>query len=102
MPRERVEKDSATRTFRREFSATSACRRGICATTTQGLQDGSGQSVEEELATKAFKRRFCTTSSLRKAILCYAPSGLLKAILCYGKPVVRPTPGFAANRADRH
>ena len=127
MPRERVEKDSATRTFGREFSATSACRRGICATTTQGLQDGSGQSVEEELATKAFKRRFCATSSLRKAILCYGRSerpfkghsvlreagreahpricrepGRSPLRLCYGQPTVEPTPGFAANRANRH
>ena len=31
-----------------------------------------------------------------------APSGLLKASLCYGQPAVGPIPGFAANRADRH
>ena len=31
-----------------------------------------------------------------------APSGLLKASLCYGQPAVGPTPGFAANRAVRH
>ena len=31
-----------------------------------------------------------------------APSGSLKASLCYGQPAVEPTPGFAANRADRH
>ena len=31
-----------------------------------------------------------------------APSGTLKASLCYGQPTVEPTPGFAANRAVRH
>ena len=31
-----------------------------------------------------------------------APSGTLKASLCYGQPTVEPAPGFAANRADRH
>ena len=31
-----------------------------------------------------------------------APSGALKASLCYGQPTVEPTPGLAANRADRH
>ena len=31
-----------------------------------------------------------------------APSGILKAHLCYGQPTVEPTPGFAANRADCH
>ena len=31
-----------------------------------------------------------------------APSGILKAHLCYGQPAVEPTPGFAANRADCH
>ena len=30
-----------------------------------------------------------------------APSDILKARLCYGQPTVEPTPGFAANRADR-
>ena len=113
----------ATRTFRREFCATRACRRGICATTTQGLQDGSGQSPEEELVLRrpfredsvlqaVIERQFCATgapSGLLRAILCYE---LLKAILCSerpfkGQPVLRaaavgPTPGFAANRADRH
>ena len=31
-----------------------------------------------------------------------APSGFLKASLCCGQPTVEPTPGSAANRADRH
>ena len=39
---------------------------------------------------EAFERQFCATG---------APSGLLKASLCYGQPTVGPTPGFAANRA---
>ena len=30
-----------------------------------------------------------------------APSDILKARLCYGQPTVEPTPGFAANQADR-
>ena len=100
MPRERVEDSVLREPLEESFCATSACRRGICAATTQGLQDGSGQSVEAELVLRrplredsvlqaVFERQFCATG---------APSGLLKAILCCGKP----TPGFAANRAVRH
>ena len=52
-----------------------------------------GAVGEESVRREAFERQFCATG---------APSGLLKASLCYGQPAVGPTPGFAANRAVRH
>ena len=51
---------------------------------------GASQAVQMDL------------SCLPGASLSKAPSGTLKASLCYGRPTVEPAPGFAANRADRH
>ena len=51
---------------------------------------GASQAVQMDL------------SCLPGASLSKAPSGTLKASLCYGRPTVEPAPGFTANRADRH
>ena len=58
-----------------------------------GPKSTFGAVDEESAQREAFERPFCATG---------APSGLLKASLCYGQPAVGPTPGFAANRAVRH
>ena len=95
VPRERVEEDSVPREpVEESFVPRVPVEEESVLRQPKGLQDGSGQSVEAELVLRrplredsvlqaVVERQFCATG---------APSGLLKAILCYGKPAVGAHP----------
>ena len=63
---------------------------------------GTREAGKDQLDRKSVKANLCHEEASKGQRQSRAPSGLLKASLCYEQPAVGPTPGLAANRAVRH